>query len=83
MKNLYNERKFEGSDPEETISCAVCGSDLREGERAYERDGIPYCRNCLLDAPGSELIRICEKGETAFFRGLGFLSRGRLPDGSL
>ena len=61
--------------------CASCGEGLDREWRFYVRDGIPYCRACLLQFPAGEFLRICETSETDWMLNQGFEAWGRLPDG--
>ena len=70
------------ADPEEGIlHCAACGASLDPEWRFYVKDGIPYCRGCVLNFPAFEFLRICVSSETDWMMRQGFEAWGRLADG--
>ena len=68
--------------PEDGIPhCTACGRCLKREWRFYVKDGIPYCRECILSFPLFEILRICEKEETGWLLDHGFEAWGRIADG--
>ena len=78
---LYKNDVEDCLDEEGIPHCAACGRALDTEWRFYVWDGIPYCRGCVLGFSVSEMIRICETGETGWLLKQGFEAWGRLPDG--
>lgn len=81
MKMLYRNDMEGDLDEGGVLHCAFCGGAIDPEWRFYVRDGIPYCRSCILGFSVCEILRICEKGETAWLLEQGFEARGRLADG--
>ena len=81
MIMLYENGMREPLDEESVPHCACCGCSLNTEWRFYVWDGIPYCRGCILSFPVSEILRICEVGETRWLLNQGFEAWGRLPNG--
>ena len=50
----------EGCDSEFTVKCGYCGRILIGGEGYYQKDGKPYCEDCLEGASLADLVRISE-----------------------
>ena len=48
-----------GNDANAT-RCRSCGARLMEGDGYYEKDGKPYCEDCLEGAGLADLVRISE-----------------------
>ena len=44
---------------------------LTGGEGYYQRDGKPYCEECVESADLAELIRICETDTDELYRSMG------------
>ncbi len=49
-----------GERSSETEHCRCCGAPLSEGDGCYEKDGKPYCEDCLEAASLDDLVRISE-----------------------
>ena len=81
MKTAYESGILEGYSDEGIPHCAACGEGLDRAWRFYVRDGIPYCRTCILSFPAEAFLRICESDETDWMLDQGFEAWGRLPDG--
>lgn len=54
-----------------TVKCQACGRILMCGEGYYQRDGKPYCEECVESADLEELIRICETDTQELYRSVG------------
>ena len=61
----------EGCDSEFTVKCGYCGRILIGGEGYYQKDGKPYCEDCVESADLEDLIRICETDSHELFRSVG------------
>lgn len=59
-------------DAEILENCATCGAELDAERGYYERDGFPYCRECIEYAEIETLIRICETNKREWLEKLGF-----------
>ena len=72
----WSENSFVGEgNCEFTVRCQFCGRILIGGEGYYERDGKPYCEDCVESADLEDLIRICETDTDELYRSVG-LSHG-------
>ena len=60
-----------GCDSEFTVKCGYCGRILIGGEGYYQKDGKPYCEDCVESADLEDLIRICETDSNELFRSVG------------
>ncbi|MBQ7173783.1 MAG: hypothetical protein IJR88_06680 [Clostridia bacterium] len=81
MKKSYDSRIREDFSEEGIPHCAACGEPLDRQWRFYVKNGIPYCRYCILSTPAQDFLRICETDETDWMLDQGFEAWGRLPDG--
>ncbi len=69
---MSNEDGFGG---EGWFLCRSCGGRLNVGDGYYEKDGKPYCEDCVEAATLSDLVRICEAEEVELAEAIG-LSHG-------
>ena len=54
-----------------SVNCRYCGKILMGGEGYYQRDGKPYCEECVENADLEDLIRICETNTDELYRSVG------------
>jgi hypothetical protein len=68
----WSEKVFsEQCGNEFTVKCGYCGRILIGGEGYYQKDGKPYCEDCVESADLEDLIRICETDSHELFRSVG------------
>lgn len=64
---------FESNDRSARIlRCASCGKALRRGDGFYQKNGFPYCEDCLELADTDTLVRICETQKQTWLEQMGF-----------
>ena len=68
---LPNIPTFGGTDGAFSISCQYCGRILMGGEGYYQRNGKPYCEECVESADLEDLIRICETDTYDLYQSIG------------
>ncbi len=71
IKNWSEDVFSEICDCEFTVKCGYCGRILIGGEGYYQKDGKPYCEDCVESADLEDLIRICETDSHELFRSVG------------
>ena len=64
-------RYYQPHYSELAVECQACGRMLTGGEGYYQRDGKPYCEECVESADLAELIRICETDTDELYRSMG------------
>ena len=82
--NYWNKSPFfQPYDGDFTVKCQYCGRILMGGEGYYQRDGKPYCEECVESADLEDLIRICETDVDELYRSVGLTHNLVLGDAEL
>ena len=82
--NSWKENPFTGAyNGDFTVKCQYCGRILMGGEGYYQRDGKPYCEDCVESADLEDLIRICETDVDELYRSVGLTHNLVLGDADL
>lgn len=55
--------------------CMLCGEQLPKTAAFYEKNGFPYCEECLLFSGAETIVRICEKTPEKWLTAQGFYRR--------
>lgn len=72
LGNYFNESpSFAGYCSDFSVKCQDCGRILIGGEGYYQRDGKPYCEDCVESADLEDFIRICETDKEELYRAVG------------
>lgn len=58
---------------ERRLRCRRCGGVLRKGSEAYEKNGNPYCGDCIAQMDLESLLRICEMEKESLLKQIGLL----------
>lgn len=52
--------------------CLLCGEKIESGALYYQRNGFPYCFDCMEVIDTDSLIRICESERKEWLQNMGF-----------
>ena len=71
MQKGYEKPREMSNRGEACFRCRSCGAWLSAGDGYYEKDGKPYCEDCVGGATLSDLVRICEAEEDELTEAVG------------